>query len=97
MNDAPERYGRVRVSKVRAAYNDLRTAVRAGDIEAAQEALDRYEQWADIVFDERHKREPSVSGRDPAVEYFEQGESYLRKMVTLAKEASDDILTEGGE
>lgn len=44
------RYGRTRVAKIRAAYNDLRAAVQAGDIERAQEALDRYEQWADYVF-----------------------------------------------
>lgn len=49
-----ERYGRVRVSKIRSAYNDLRTAIRRGDIEAADRALDRYEQWADYVFDKRH-------------------------------------------
>ena len=50
----PERYGRVKVSKIRAAYHDLRTAIRGGDIVAANEALDRYEQWADFVFDARH-------------------------------------------
>lgn len=43
------RYGRTRVAKIRAAYNDLRAAVQAGDIERAQEALDRYEPWADYV------------------------------------------------
>ena len=52
---APERYGSVKVSKIRAAYNDLRAAIRTGDIVAANEALDRYEQWADFVFDERHR------------------------------------------
>lgn len=49
-----ERYGQTRVSKIRAAYNDLRRAIRAGDIEAAEQALDRYEPWADYIFDERH-------------------------------------------
>lgn len=43
------RYGRTRVAKIRAAYNDLRAAVQAGDIERAQEALDSYEPWADYV------------------------------------------------
>lgn len=43
------RYGRTRVTKIRSAYNDLRAAVQAGDIERAQEALDRYEPWADYV------------------------------------------------
>lgn len=43
------RYGRTRIAKIRAAYADLRAAVQAGDIERAQEALDRYEPWADYV------------------------------------------------
>ena len=50
MSDAPERYGQTRVSKIKAAYDDLRGAVRSGDMEAAERALDRYEQWADVVF-----------------------------------------------
>jgi hypothetical protein len=52
---APERYGNTRVSKIRTAYNDLRSAVRSGDLVAAQGAFDRYEPWADYVFDKRHK------------------------------------------
>lgn len=51
-----ERYGKVKVSTIRAAYNDMRSAIRAGDMDRAQEALDRYEQWAEFVFDERHAR-----------------------------------------
>lgn len=43
------RYGRTRVTKIRSAFADLRAAVQAGDIERAQEALDRYEPWADYV------------------------------------------------
>lgn len=54
-NAAPERYGNTRVSKILTAYNDLRSAVRSGDLVAAQCALDRYEPWADYVFDKRHK------------------------------------------
>ena len=46
----PERYGRTRVAKIKSAYDDLRTAVRSGDLDAANAALDRYEQWADYVF-----------------------------------------------
>jgi len=45
-----ERYGNVRVSKVRAAYKELRDAVRKGDLDSADKALDRYEPWADYVF-----------------------------------------------
>lgn len=48
----PDRYGKTRVSKIKAAYDDLRAAIRRGDIEAAEAALDRYEQWADYVFQE---------------------------------------------
>lgn len=47
---APERYGRTRVAKIKAAYDDLRATVAAGDMEAAQTAMDRYEQWADFAF-----------------------------------------------
>ena len=50
-----EKYGQLNVAKIRKAYNDLRDAVRLGDFELAQDALDRYEQWADYVFDNRHK------------------------------------------
>lgn len=45
-----ERYGKARVSKIRAAYNDLRAAIRAGDMDAAEKALNRYEPWADYLF-----------------------------------------------
>ena len=50
-----EKYGQLNVAKIRMAYNDLRDAVRDGDFELAQDALDRYEQWAEYVFDNRHK------------------------------------------
>lgn len=46
-----DRYGRTSFAKVRAAFNDLRAGVRAGDFDAAEAALDRYEPWADAVFD----------------------------------------------
>jgi len=50
-----EKYGQLNVAKIRKAYNDLRDAVRSGDFELAQNALDRYEQWADYVFDKKYK------------------------------------------
>jgi hypothetical protein len=46
----------LRVSKIRNAYNEMRRAIRAGDLPAAERALDRYEQWADFIFDERHRQ-----------------------------------------
>lgn len=49
-----DRYGNTKVAKVLAAFNDLRSAIRSGDIEGAEKALDRYEPWADYIFDERH-------------------------------------------
>lgn len=51
----PEFYGDVPVIKIRAAYNELRRALAAGDIEAAQSAFDLYEQWSDYAVDPRHK------------------------------------------
>ena len=50
-----ERYGRVPVKDIRAAFDDLRAAINAGDMFAAQAALDRYEPWAGYIFDLRHK------------------------------------------
>lgn len=47
---APHRYGKVRIVTIKAAYDDLRAAVRSHDAEAAEAALDRYEQWADYAF-----------------------------------------------
>lgn len=38
-----DRYGNTRVAKIRAAYNDMRAAIRAGDIEAAERALEGYD------------------------------------------------------
>jgi hypothetical protein len=49
------RYGQTKIGKIRAAYNDLRKAIRSGDLDAAEAALDRYEPWADYVFDDRHE------------------------------------------
>ena len=48
-------YGTTPITDIRAAFNDLRKAVRAGEIEKAEEALDRYEPWADYIFDERQE------------------------------------------
>ena len=45
-----DRYGRTKVSKIMAAYDDLRQAIRDRDLDAAEEAMDRYEPWADYVF-----------------------------------------------
>ena len=45
-----ERYGDVRVSKIIAAFNELREACRAEGTPRIQEALDRYEPWADYAF-----------------------------------------------
>jgi hypothetical protein len=50
-----EKYGQLNVAKNRKAYNDLRNAILIADFELAQDALGRYEQWADYVLDKRHK------------------------------------------
>ena len=57
MSEAPTHYGQTRIIKIRAAYNDLRSAVQRGDMEAAQTALDRYEQWSDYIFTAMRERE----------------------------------------
>ena len=48
--DMQERYGRTRIAKIKSAYDDLMAAVRSGDFEKAEAALDRYEPWADFAF-----------------------------------------------
>ena len=48
-----ERYGNVRIAKIRSAYNVLREAVRSGDFDRANAALDRYEQWANFAEQEK--------------------------------------------
>ena len=45
-----ERYGRVRVTKIKAAYDELRAACREEGTERIQAAIDRYEPWADYAF-----------------------------------------------
>lgn len=55
-----EKYGAVRIAKIRDAYNDLRAAIRSGDLDAAEKAFDRYEPWADFIFDRRHKTEETT-------------------------------------
>jgi len=58
-----DRYGNTKIRKIKAAYDDLRAAVRAGDSEAAQSAFDRYEQWADCAVAPRTDLTP------PAADY----------------------------
>lgn len=43
------RYGRTKVAKIKAAYDELRAACRAEGTPRIQDAVDRYEQWADYV------------------------------------------------
>lgn len=45
-----DRYGSVRITKIKAAYDELRAACRDEGTPRIQEALDRYEQWADFAF-----------------------------------------------
>ena len=49
MTTTPTSYGQVKITKIRAAYNELREAIASGDLERAQEAFDRYEQWSDYI------------------------------------------------
>lgn len=60
MKQISDRYGVLRVSKIRDAYNDLRAAIRSGDLDAAEKAFDRYEPWADFIFDRRHKEKATT-------------------------------------
>lgn len=46
-------YGRTNVAKIIAAFNELRAACRDEGTPRIQDALDRYEPWADFVMQER--------------------------------------------
>lgn len=45
-----DRYGAVRVTKIKAAYDELRAACREEGTPRIQDALDRYEPWADFAY-----------------------------------------------
>lgn len=49
MTDDPARYGKTRVAKILAAFNELRDACRAEGTPRIQDAFDRYEPWADYA------------------------------------------------
>ncbi len=87
-----ERYGQTKVSKIRAAFNDLRDAVRAGRFEEAEAALDRYEPWADYVFNEgtEDDRQEADAGRPDGVRdgaVLSRLRAYLSFAFILAKRA----------
>lgn len=42
-----EKYGNVNITTIQRTKNDLRDALNSGDLEAAQKAWDRLEQWID--------------------------------------------------
>lgn len=52
-----DRYGNVRVTKIKAALDAHRAAVYSGDPEAILETWRTFEQWADIVFRKPTKEE----------------------------------------
>ena len=47
-----DRYGNVKVIKIVAAFNELRDACRSEGTPRIQDAIDRYEPWADYVMQE---------------------------------------------
>lgn len=61
-----EKYGNTRVAKIRATFNWLRQAIRSGDIEEAEAALDRYEQWADFILSKDEQADQMDTIRDAA-------------------------------
>ena len=57
-----ERYGNVPVSQIRDAFNNLRRSIHALDVEAALEALETYEPFADYIFSARKEIEHDANG-----------------------------------
>lgn len=77
-----DRYGNTRVAKIRAAYNDLRSALAEGDMGAAQAAFARYEQWSDYILDKRHSDrisalEARVKVLTEALEFYADESTYV--------------------
>ena len=56
-----DRYGKVRVIKIREAFNELREACRDEGTDRIQNALDRYEPWAAYVLTEKEGAAVRVS------------------------------------
>jgi hypothetical protein len=46
----PERYGNARIDTIKRDFDALRSAVRAHDTFAAEEALDSFERWVDMFY-----------------------------------------------
>ena len=99
-----DRYGKTRVAKIKAAYDDLREAVRAHDTEAAEAALDRYEQWADYVFyrskaqDERDLAIAALfEARDLILGANHASTRYPRAFEILSGEVDRALRKKGGE
>ena len=54
---APERYGRRKVSRMLAEWNDHRAAVASGDMAAIQATFDACEEWIDFAYGQSAERE----------------------------------------
>lgn len=79
-----DRYGNTRVAKIRAAYNDLRSALAEGDMGAAQAAFARYEQWSDYILDKRHS--DRISALDARVKALTAAEALVAECDIYLKE-----------
>lgn len=86
-----ERYGNTRVAKIRAAYNDLRAAINAGDLEAAEVALGRYEQWSDYVLDARH------AAKDARIRELEEAQRLAHIRIGICADRMEGCNAIGGD
>lgn len=59
----PDRYGTARVSNIRAAIQDVRSAVQHGDPIKTREAWDQLEGWLPWLFEEDKKQAPPPDPR----------------------------------
>lgn len=58
------RYGARKITKMYRQWNDLRSSIASGEIEKAQAAFDKCEEWVDYAFGKNSTSSPEANA-DP--------------------------------
>jgi hypothetical protein len=91
-----DRYGQTRIGKIKAAYDDLRAAVRSHNVEGSEAALDRYEQWGDYVFAPPDERADLYTAAIARAERAEAERDALARALISAEALEKAVLAEAG-